>query len=102
MWGASFNRGFFGRGREPEPKATRDSFTHFEEVQIVAKLIERGVPREKLSKTYQNLWDKAQRWIDDGKPSGDDLPPGAKWITEEMYELDGQYHFRDRKGYDKP
>ena len=102
MWGASFERGFFRRRREPEPKATRDSFTHFEEIQIVAKLIERGVPREKLSTTYQNLWDKAHQWIVDGKPSGDDLPPGAKWITEEMYELDGQYHFRDRKGYDKP
>ena len=102
MWGASFERGFFRRRREPEPKATRDSFTHFEEIQIVAKLIERGVPREKLSKTYQNLWDKAQRWIEDGKQSGDDIPPEAKWITEEMYELDGQYHFRDRKGYDKP
>ena len=102
MWGASFERGFFRRRREPEPKATRDSFTHFEEIQIVAKLIERGVPREKLSTTYQNLWDKAQRWIDDGKPSGDDIPPGAKWITEEMCELDGQYHFRDGKGYDRP
>ena len=93
-------RGHRRRDREEGP--TRDSFTHFEEIQIVAKLIERGVPREKLSKTYQNLWDKAQRWIDDGKPSGDDIPPGAKWITEEMYELDGQYHFRDRKGYDRP
>ena len=100
MWGASFG----SRGRKPEPelKATRDSFTHFEEIQIVAKLIERGVPREKLSTTYQNLWDKAQQWIVDGKPSGDDLPPGARWITDEMYEVDGELHFRDRKGYDKP
>ena len=48
-------------------------------------------------------WDKAYQWIDDGKPGvNDKLPPGAKWVTEEMYELDGRYHFRDRKGYDRP
>ena len=98
MWGASFG----SRGRKSEPKATHDSFTHLEEIQIVAKLIEKGVPREKLSRTYQNLWDKAQQRIVNGKPSGDDIPPGARWITEEMYEVDGELHFRDRKGYDKP
>ena len=48
-------------------------------------------------------WDKAQQWIAEGEPGvNDKLPPGAKWVTEEMYELDGQYHFRDRKGYDRP
>ena len=48
-------------------------------------------------------WDKAQQWIADGKPGvNDKLPPDAKWVTEEMYELDGRYHFRDRKGYDRP
>ena len=47
-------------------------------------------------------WDKAQQWIADGKPGvNDKLPPGAKWVTEEMYELDGRYHFRDLKGYDR-
>ena len=91
------------RRREPEPRATGDSFSHFEEIQIVANLIEKGVPCEELSKIYQNLWDKAQQWIADGKPEvNDKLPPGAKWVTEEMYELDGRYHFRDRKGYDRP
>ena len=35
-------------------------------------------------------WDKAQQWIADGKPGvNDKLPLGAKWVTEEMYELDG-------------
>ena len=44
-------------------------------------------------------WDKAYQWIADGKPEvNDKLPPGAKWVTEEMYELGGRYHFRDRKG----
>ena len=53
--------------------------------------------------SYVFRWDKAQQWIADGKPGvNDKLPPGAKWVTEEMYELDGRYHFRDRKGYDRP
>ena len=48
-------------------------------------------------------WDKAQQWIADGKPGvNDKLPPGAKWVIEEMYELNGRHHFRDRKGYDRP
>ena len=31
-----------------------------------------------------------------------DVPPGERWITEEMYEVDGELHFTDLKGYDRP
>ena len=34
--------------------------------------------------------------------ASDDVPPGARWITEEMYEVDGELHFTDPKGYDRP
>ena len=71
-------------------------FDHAAEVRITASLIEKGVPREKLSTRYQELWDEAQQWIENGKPEDEDVPPGAKWITDAMYELDGAYHLVSR------
>ena len=55
---------------------------------------------ESIFKEYQL---SKRQWIVDGKPGlNDTLPPGSRWITSEMYELDGELHFRDRKGYDRP
>ena len=80
-------------------------FNHFQEIRIVASLIEKGVCREDLSTRYSNLWDEAQQWIIDKKPDVKDalpsddkssLPAGAKWITDRMYEFNGEYYFRRR------
>ena len=90
-WGlgsGSGSSGFTGGGY-------RD-FDHAAEIRITASLIEKGVPREKLSTRYQELWDEAQQWIENGKPEDEDVPPGAKWITDAMYELDGAYHLVSR------
>ena len=82
---------------------TRD-FDYAAEIRITASLIEKGVPREKLSTRYQELWDDAQSWIDNGKPDNPkpgeafELPPGAKWITDSMYEYDGGYYLKQRYG----
>ena len=79
-------------------------FDYAAEIRITASLIEKGVPREKLSTRYQELWDEAQKWIENGKPEDFDdpnlsggLPPGAKWITDAMYELDGAYYLVRRR-----
>jgi len=73
-----------------------DHFDYAAEIRITASLIEKGVPQEKLSTRYQELWDEAQTWMDNGRPENPNqvgaLPPGAKWITESMYELDGAYY----------
>tara|TARA_Y100001954_G_scaffold129418_1_gene138537 strand:+ start:1783 stop:2097 length:315 start_codon:yes stop_codon:yes gene_type:complete len=82
-----------------------DDFDYAAEIRITASLIEKGVPREKLSQRYQDLWDEAQRWMDNGRPENPNqvgaLPPGAKWITDAMYELDGAYHLISRSGQSK-
>ena len=79
-------------------------FDYAAETRITASLIEKGVPREKLSTRYQELWDEAQSWIDNGKPDNPkpgeafELPPGAKWVTDRMYEHDGGYYLKRRYG----
>lgn len=49
------------------------------------------------SSEYQAIWDETVKWIQDGKPDGSEsLPPGCKWITECLYEVDGSYYVINR------
>ena len=52
---------------------------------IVARLIEKGLPKESASSQYQAIWDETFKWIQDGKPDGSEsFPPGGKWIAEDL------------------
>ena len=51
----------------------------------MARLIEKGLPKESASSQYQAIWDETFKWIQDGKPDGSEsFPPGGKWIAEDL------------------
>ena len=78
---------------------TGDGISHERKIRIVAGLIEKGVLKQDLSNTYQQLWDEAWEWITDGKPQEEEFvpPPGGKWISPGIYEVDGKYYAKGIK-----
>ena len=67
-----------------------DDFSKRSKRRIVARLIEKGLPKENASSEYQAIWDETLKWIQDGKPAeSESFPPGGKWIAKDLYEVNG-------------
>lgn len=77
-------------------KRDGDDFRLRQKLNIVARLIEKGLTKDQVSLEYQNIWEEAQAWKERGELTAWEasLPPGGRWTTENMYEVNGMMFFR--------
>lgn len=74
-------------------------FTSAQKLSIVHSLIRSGIAKEDLSLEYQGLWDEVTELI--AKEKSEPVipkifPQGGKWITDALYEVDGEYYLVER------